>query len=70
MCGRAGEETVLSLIFVKASGSGYLRPRNQRSFGSVYVNPLKKEPPGLIQERMCLAKGGTGSFTSSFRNHL
>ncbi len=26
-----------SLIFVKASGSGYLRPRNQRSFGSVYV---------------------------------
>jgi hypothetical protein len=26
-----------SLIFVNASGSGYLRPRNQRSFGSVYV---------------------------------
>ncbi len=36
-----------SLIFVKASCSGYLRPRNQRSFGSVYVNPLK-DPLGLI----------------------
>jgi hypothetical protein len=29
-----------SSIIIKASGSGYFRPRNQRSFGSVYLDPL------------------------------
>jgi hypothetical protein len=52
-----------SLIFVKASGPGYLRPRNQGSSGSLYINPLK-EPPGLIQEMMCLVKVGTAGFHS------
>jgi hypothetical protein len=40
--GRAGGGGDGSLICVKASGSGHLRPRNQRSFGSVYVDPSKK----------------------------